>query len=153
MDIDIAMLEDWLARCDGDGVKVAVNASTRLQGAKYIYKYLLEKSGSTSEATLQSGLFYATRLDQAHRGIEAERLIVKLAASSRCVHGPGHNCSISLDEKVKNASHAMLLSCLIMNCSRLFDMKMMEKFVSSRALSNSQGRKRMREYFMLQINL
>jgi hypothetical protein len=101
MDIDIAMLEDWLARCDGDGVKVAVNASTRLQGAKYIYKYLLEKSGSTSEATLQSGLFYATRLDQAHRGIEAERLIVKLAASSRCIHGPGHNCSISLDEKVK----------------------------------------------------
>ena len=26
---------------------------------------------------------------------------MKLAASSRRVHGPGHNCSISLDEKVK----------------------------------------------------
>ena len=28
MDINIATLEDWFARCDGDGVKVAVNAST-----------------------------------------------------------------------------------------------------------------------------
>jgi hypothetical protein len=32
---------------------------------------------------------------------QSERLIVKLAASSHRVHGPGHNCSISLDEKVK----------------------------------------------------
>jgi len=30
-----------------------------------------------------------------------ERLIVKLAASSHRVHGPGHNCTIRLDEKVK----------------------------------------------------
>ena len=35
--------------------------------------------------------------------------------------------------------------------SRLSDTKMVEKFVSSQALSNSQGRKRTREYFMLQV--
>ena len=90
-----------LARCDGDGAKVAVNASTLLQGAKYHYEHNLKICGSTSEATLGSGSTYVTKLVQAHRGIEAERLIVKLAAISQRVHGPGHNCTISLDEKVK----------------------------------------------------
>jgi hypothetical protein len=37
------------------------------------------------------------------------------------------------------------------NRSRLSVTKMTEKFVSSQALSNSQGRKRTREYFMLQV--
>ncbi len=82
-------------------MNVAVNASTLLQGAMYHYEFASKTHGSTSEATLQSGSTYATELFQAHRGIEAERLIVKLAASSRRVHGPEHNCSTSLDEKVK----------------------------------------------------
>ena len=42
-----------------------------------------------------------TKLVKAHRGIEAERLIVKLAASSRRVHGAEHRFSISLDAMVK----------------------------------------------------
>jgi len=90
-----------LAESDGDDMNVAVNASTLLQGVRHNYEYNLKTHGSTFEATLRSGLWYVTRLDQAHRGIEAERLIVKLAASSRRVHGPEHNCSTSLDEKVK----------------------------------------------------
>ena len=98
-DIRIAMIKECLARCDGDGANVPVNASTLLKGAKYNYEYNVKTFGSTSEATLQSGLWYVTKLVQAHRGIEAERLSVKMAASSRRVHGPGHNCTISLDEK------------------------------------------------------
>ncbi len=102
-DIRIAALKDRLARFDGDGVNAAVNAnaSTLLKGAKYNYEYSLKTHGLTSEGTLQSELNYVTKLVQAHRGIKAERLIVKLTASSRRVHGPGHSCSISLDEKVK----------------------------------------------------
>ena len=100
-DIRIAMIKECLARCDGDGANVPVNASTLLKGAKYNYEYSLKTHGSTSEATLRSGSTYVTELVQAHRGIEAERLIVKLAAISQRVHGPGHNCTISLDEKVK----------------------------------------------------
>jgi len=95
------MLRDRLVGCDGDGVNVAVNASTLLKGARYNYEYLLKICGLTSEATLGSGSIYVTKLVQKHHGIEAERLIVKLAASSHRAHGPGHNCSISLDEKVK----------------------------------------------------
>jgi hypothetical protein len=101
MDVDIAALKECLARCDGDGANVTVNASTLLQGAKYNYEYYLKTFGLNSEITLQSGLILVTELVQAHRGIEAERLSVKLAASSRRVHGPGHNCSMSLDEQVK----------------------------------------------------
>jgi hypothetical protein len=67
----------------------------------YHYEYSLKTYGSTSDATLKSGSIYVTELVQAHRGIEAERLIVKSAAISQRVHGPGHNCSISLDKKVK----------------------------------------------------
>jgi len=101
IDINIAILKDRLARCGGDDVNVAVNASTLLQGVRYNYEYSLKTHGLTFEATLRSGLWYVTELVQAHRGIEAERLSVKLAASSRRVHGPGHNCSKSLDEQVK----------------------------------------------------
>jgi len=101
MDTHIAALKDRLARCDGDGVNLAVNASTLLKESSYHYKFCLKTYGLTSGATLRSGSIYAAELVQANRGIEAERLIVKLAASSQRVHGPGHNCSISLDEKVK----------------------------------------------------
>jgi hypothetical protein len=67
-DIRIAALKDRLARCDGVGVDVAVNASTLLKGARYNYEYLLKICGSTSEATLRSGLWYVTELVQAHHG-------------------------------------------------------------------------------------
>ncbi len=97
----IAALKDSLARCDGDGVNVAVNASTLFKDLKNNYEFNLKTYGLTSDVTFISGSTYVTKLVQAHRGIEAERLIVKLAASSRRVHGPEHNSSISLDEKVK----------------------------------------------------
>ena len=101
MDNLIAFLTDHLDRLYGDGVNVAVNASTLLQGAKNNYEYNLKTRGLTSEESLRSGSWYVTQLVRAHRGIEAERLIVKLAASSQRVHGPGHSCSMSLDEDVK----------------------------------------------------
>jgi hypothetical protein len=117
MDIRIAAPKDRLARCDGDGASVAVNASTIVKGARYNYDHSLKTHGLTSEVTLWSGLNYATQLVQAHRGIEAERLIVKMAASSRRVHGPGHNCSISLDEKVKECKSRYVI---VMPDNKLF---------------------------------
>ena len=52
MDIRIAALKDHLARCDGDGASVAVNASTILKGARYNYEHSLKTHGLTSEVTL-----------------------------------------------------------------------------------------------------
>jgi hypothetical protein len=101
MDITIATFKDRLASCDGDGANVVVDASTKLDDARCTYDYVLKKCGLTSKTTFRAGSGYVTELVRAHRGIEAEWLIVKLAASSRRVHGPGHSCSISLNEKVK----------------------------------------------------
>jgi hypothetical protein len=109
-DIRITALKDRLARFDGDGVNAAVNASTLLKGARYHYEYYLKTYGLTSEATLRSGFDYVTELVQAHRGIKAERLIVKLTASSRRVHGPGHSCSMILDEKVKECKSRYIIA-------------------------------------------
>jgi len=94
-------VKERLVRRGGDDVNVAVNASTLLQGTRHNYEFALKTYGSTSETTLRSGFNYVRELVQAHRGIQAERLIVKLAAISRRVHGPEHNCSTSLDEMVK----------------------------------------------------
>ena len=55
MDISIATLKDGLARCDGDGANVAVNASTQLKGARCNYEYALKTFGLTTEATLLAG--------------------------------------------------------------------------------------------------
>jgi len=33
------------------------------------------------------------------RGIKAERLVMKLAVSSSCVHGPDHDCTVCADER------------------------------------------------------
>ena len=40
-------------------------------------------------------------LGSAHRGIEGERLLVKLAALSHRVHGPNHNCTIMADKGLR----------------------------------------------------
>ena len=109
IDDPIAILRDHLVRFDGDGVNVAVNASTLLKGVRYHYEYYLKMHGLTSEVTLKSGSIYVMKLVQKHRGIEAERLIVKLTASSRRVHGPGHSCSMSLDEKVKECKSRYII--------------------------------------------
>jgi hypothetical protein len=62
MDIHNAKLKDRVAGCDGDGVNVAVNASSLLNGAMHDYEYSLKRFGSTSEATLRSGSTYVSEL-------------------------------------------------------------------------------------------
>jgi hypothetical protein len=108
MDISIAMLKDRLAGCDGDGVNVAECEYT-IKGARYDYEHNLKTFGSTSEATLRSGSKYVINLVQAHRGIEAERLIVKFAAISHRVHGVEHNCTMSLDKKVNTCKSRFVI--------------------------------------------
>ncbi len=62
MDNLIAFLTDRLDRLYGDGVNVAVNASSLLNGAMHDYEYSLKRFGSTSEATLRSGSTYVSEL-------------------------------------------------------------------------------------------
>jgi hypothetical protein len=151
MDVAIVTLKECLARCDGDGANVAVIASRLLQGAMYHYEYSLKTYGSTSDATLRSGSIYVTELVQAHRGIEAERLIVKSAAISQRVHGPGHNCSISLDKKVKECKSRYVI---VMPDDKPFQALRYENDGEICVVTGpikQPGRKIMREYVMLRI--
>jgi hypothetical protein len=67
---------------------------TVLNSMKSIYEHNIEMNGSTSEHTIRFGLNYAEQLQKVHHGIEADRLVMKLAADSRRVHGPEHNCTV-----------------------------------------------------------
>lgn len=55
---------------------------------------------TTMESTIQHGLNYALMLCNLKRVIEAERLLNKLAADSRRIHGPEHNCTRLANERL-----------------------------------------------------
>jgi hypothetical protein len=67
---------------------------TLLNSLKSIYEHNIEMVGSTIEHTIRFGLNYAEQLQKVHHSIEAERLVMKLAADCRRVHGPDHNCTV-----------------------------------------------------------
>ena len=48
--------------------------------------------------TIRAGILLAYVLVNAHHRIEAERLVTKLAATSRRFHGPEHECTKMDDE-------------------------------------------------------
>ena len=76
-----------------------------MKNAKSVYEYNIEKNGLTSEHTMRFGLEYGELLLKMHHYNEAEKLATKLAADSRRVHGPDHNCTVRADmllEKCKN---------------------------------------------------
>jgi hypothetical protein len=67
---------------------------TLLNSLKSIYEHNIEMVGSTIEHTIRFGLNYAEQLQKVHHSIEADRLVMKLAADCRRVHGPDHNCTV-----------------------------------------------------------
>ncbi|KAL3788404.1 hypothetical protein ACHAW5_001016 [Stephanodiscus triporus] len=88
-----------------------VCATTLLQNARINYETCLASSEMTSIMTINSGLHYARMLRKANRGIEAERLLMKLATGSRRVHGPEHNCTTSIEDLLKKSK---LRLCLLL---------------------------------------
>ena len=60
-----------------------------------LYKRFQHTHGMDSADTIKAGLNYA-KVIQSVSCIEAERLVTKLAAISRCVHGPDHKITIEL---------------------------------------------------------
>ena len=99
VEVKIIMIREKLAKfnnCDATDY-----AAVLLQKAKDIYEHDVKVSGLTSEKTITSGFNYVNMFGSAHRGIEGERLLVKLAALSRRVHGPNHKCTIMADKGLR----------------------------------------------------
>jgi hypothetical protein len=89
------------------------------ENVKSVYEYNIEKNGLTSEHTMRFGLGYVEHLLEMHFCIEAERLAMKLAADSRRVHGPEHNCTVRAD-------------VLLTKCKKRFVMHDKKKFEALR---------------------
>jgi len=66
------------------------------------YKYWLGKLGEQHPITIRRGEMLAHALYCLNQGIAAERLLMKLAAISRQVHGPTHNCTLSATAALKD---------------------------------------------------
>lgn len=79
-----------------------------VEKAKYIYEHNIESHGLSSVTTITSGFNYVNMLYRAHCDIQAERLITELAAISRRVHGPNHNCTIMAEKTLKQVQVALI---------------------------------------------
>ena len=95
-DVEVKIIMMKFNNCDATDY-----AAVLLQKAKDIYEHGVKVSGLASEKTITSGFNYVNMFGSAHRGIEGERLLVKLAALSRRVHGPNHNCTIMADKGLR----------------------------------------------------
>jgi hypothetical protein len=73
------------------------DSDTLLKSFKSNYEHSIEMVGSTLEQTIRCGLAYVEQLQKMHHGIEAERLVMKLAADSCRVHGPKHNYTVMVN--------------------------------------------------------
>jgi hypothetical protein len=85
-----------LARLEGSDSKIS--EATLLKNSKAAYEYQIAALGPTAVATINVGLAYAGRLKHERHDIEAERLIIKLLADSRHVHGPEHNVTVCAEK-------------------------------------------------------
>lgn len=66
--------------------------------ARANYEYRIKECGENSCDTISAGLWYGLQLRSANHTIEALRLVTKLAATSRRVHGPDHESTKQADE-------------------------------------------------------
>jgi len=82
---NIAKIE---ARINGSTTKQ--NTADEVSNLRARYNYLLRNTGECSVVTIQSGIELATVLFGAYHTIEAVRLLKTLVATSRRVHGSGH---------------------------------------------------------------
>jgi len=76
----------------------------KLENTKRIYEDNVDYFGENSEDAIITGIEYASGLRAANFSIKAERLLMKLVATSRQVYGEEHNCtkeSCELLDKVK----------------------------------------------------
>ena len=101
MDAIIVVYRANLAEFEGGDGKLT--ASVAYEMAKSFYERSLESSDPTSLKSIEAGLMYGPALAKkgAPFSIEGERLVMKLTADSRRVHGPAHEWTLRADKALK----------------------------------------------------
>ena len=78
-----------MAKATYEGVSAKGNKEKVLENQQKVYNLCVDRLGL--EGSIEIGVNLAVTLKGAYRGIEAERLLTKLVAISKRVHGPDHN--------------------------------------------------------------
>uniref|UniRef100_A0A7S2M7F6 RING-CH-type domain-containing protein n=1 Tax=Skeletonema marinoi TaxID=267567 RepID=A0A7S2M7F6_9STRA len=84
------------------GEEISHDEGNDLEFSKRQYKYWLGKLGEQHPITIRRGELLAHALYCSNQGVAAERLLAKMAALSRQVHGPTHNCTLSATSALKD---------------------------------------------------
>lgn len=82
----------------------------RLKISRDVYAICVSKDGGGATDTINTGINLASRLQELYYTIEAERLLLKLAATSRRVHGPSHDLTMRVESCLKEAKMRIVIS-------------------------------------------
>ena len=82
--------------CDIAEIELKLNCyNVSVDSLRKHYEATLAKSGQETTLTIDAGVSLAKALHSADRSIEAKKLLAKLVATSRRVHGQDHHCTKS----------------------------------------------------------
>ena len=82
----------------------------RLKISRDVYAIYVSKGGEGTTGTMNTGINLATRLQELYYTIEVERLLSKLAATSRQVHGISHNLTRCVKSCLKEIKMRIVIS-------------------------------------------
>jgi hypothetical protein len=109
---------------DGEAAHPTMCAYTSsvLQDMKNIYENIIHESNLIAPDIylIRRGLNYANALWNTGNLIEAERVVAKLVAVSRRVHGPKHNITIEADELLENFKERRVCVCVYIYPAKMF---------------------------------
>jgi len=94
---NIASVKTCMAHLSDEKIKMP---EEHIASSKQLYKQSLSIFGLNSESTISAGINYARMLKMEHCGIEAERLVMKLAPVALQVYGPDHTITKSAKEAI-----------------------------------------------------
>ena len=72
------------------------------------YNDKISRRGEDEVYAINEGVEFAMRLDEAKHGVESERLLTKLIATSRRAHGPLHNCTQRAESALKRVQERLV---------------------------------------------
>ena len=74
-----------------------LNLEERLEKSRAMYEHYVKNRGQDDSYTIRNGVYLAKALIHTNRIIEADRLLTKLTAASKRVHGPDHDLTKRAD--------------------------------------------------------
>jgi hypothetical protein len=94
------------------GKEIRHNDETDLHLCQIQYDYWREKLGEHHPITIRRGELLAHTLSSLNRGDAAERLLTKLAETSRQVHGHNHNSTLSVTSALRDIKEQRRSVCV-----------------------------------------